>query len=352
MHRHLIVVAILLPLGSASAARAQSACSVEQGQVLIDQGRYKQAVNEFTCVIDAQPAAVQGYRGRIEAQLLLGFYSDALRDYARVTARVLPVDPGAAATILAGYDARLATDPHSVSALTGASFARWWLFDYAQATQLLSQLLTVRPNDVYGNLFRGSSRLLRGATNAGLSDLENALALAPQSPDVHFIAADAYTYGLADPQQAFIHATLALNGKLDTPRVHAILASSYLAFGDLAAAANHLKRHFDLVTTELVPAPSLAAGDSLEVTLAPGRAFEIPLPVIAGDTIAIDTRSNNYWDSIAVLLAPDGTPVSGSDDGDSYFAAFEWPAAQTATYRLRVTFFESVNSGVLRVTRK
>ena len=42
----------------------------------------------------------------------------------------------------------------------------------------------------------------------------------------------------------------------------------------------------------------------------------------------------------------------GADDAKGYFAAFEWPAAQTATYRLRVTFFEAINSGLLVVTRK
>ena len=348
----LIVVAALLVMGSASAARAQSACSAEAGQTLIDEGRYKQAVKEFTCVINVQPSDVEGYRGRIEAQLLLGLYSDAFRDYSRVTAVVLPVDPDAANTILAGYDARLAADPVSVSALTGASFARWWLFDYAGATHLLNQLLTLHPDDVYGNLFRGSSRLLRGATNAGIADLDHAIALAPENPHLHAIVADAYTYGLPDPQLAFIHATQALDGGLDTPRVHAILGASYNAFGDLAVAAVHIKRHFDLVTSELVPAPSMLAGNTRDVALAPGRAIEIPLTAMAGNQISIVTSSRDYWDTIAVLLAPDGTPVIGSDDARSYFAAFEYQATQSGIYRLRVTFFESVNSGVIRVTRK
>src|SRR4029450_11000590 len=111
--------------------------------------------------IEMQPTEVDVYRGRIEAQLLLGLYSDAIRDYGRVTAQVLPLHPDAASTILAGYGARLAAEPQSISALTGASFALWWDFQYARATQVLNQLLTVRPDDVYGNLFRGSRRLLR-----------------------------------------------------------------------------------------------------------------------------------------------------------------------------------------------
>jgi hypothetical protein len=52
-----------------------------------------------------------------------------------------------------------------------------------------------------------------------------------------------------------------------------------------------------------------------------------------------------------VLLAPDGTPVVGSDDFKFYYAGFDWVAQGTGTYRLQVTSFESVNTGVLVVTR-
>lgn len=350
--RHVAFATALLVLGPTSPARAQQACTVEGGQNEIDQGRYKAAVKEFSCVIEAQAAEVEGYRGRIEARLMLGLYSEAMRDYGRVAVSVLPVHPDAASTILAGYGARLTADPQSITALTGASFARWWLFDYAQATNLLNQLLSVRPDDAYGNLFRGSSRLLRGPANAGVADLERGIALAPGSPDVHWIAGDAYTYGLSNPQRAFAEATLALDGGLDTPRVHAILASSYVAFGDRLAAAVHIKRHFDLVTTEVVFAPPMLAGGSQAVAIAPGRVVEIPIPATVGETIAIATSSRDYFDTVAVLLAPDGTVVSGGDDDKGYFAAFEWPAAHTATYRLRVTFFEALNSGLLLVSRK
>src|SRR5262249_23313771 len=65
----------------------------EKGQRLINEGHYKAAVHVFTQLIEAQPTEVEGYRGRIEAQLLLGRYSDAVGDYARVTAYVEPAHP-------------------------------------------------------------------------------------------------------------------------------------------------------------------------------------------------------------------------------------------------------------------
>lgn len=350
----LVVLALMIALGGLvdGSAKAAERCTAEQGQLFIDEGRYEHAIREFTCVIDAQPTDVEGYRGRIEAELLLGRYSDAVRDYQRVIAFVLPVHPDAKNTILAGYAARLAIAPESIPALTGASAARWWFFDYASAIHVLNQLLVVRPNDPYGNLFRGSSRLLSGATKAkGIADLERAIALDPQNPHVRFIVADAYTYGLPDPERAFDEATLALNWGLDTPRIHAILATAYQTFGDQLAAAAHIKTHIDLVTTELLQAPPMAAGTSQALDLVPGRTYEIPVPANAGETISITTSSRDFYDTIMVLLAPDGTPVVGSDDANFYFAAFEYVAPIAGTYRLQVTSFESVNTGELVVTR-
>jgi tetratricopeptide (TPR) repeat protein len=349
-------VTALVPIEASNtsglAGSSMRPCTAEQGQRLIDQGHYQAAIREFTCVVQAQPTDAEGYRGRAEARLLLGRYSEALRDYTQVTAFVLPVHPDAEATISAGYAARLAAAPDDAAALTGASFARWYFFDYPHAIQLLNRLVDVRPDDVYGNLFRGSSRLLQGAARvAGVADLERALMRAPSSPDVRFIVADAYTYGLPDPQRAFDEASAALAWGLDTPRVHAILAAAYLAFGNDLAAATHIKRHIDLVTTQLVASTSITAGDSLVLDLVPGRTYEIPVSAVAGETIEIMTSSGDFVDSILVLLAPDGTLVLGSDDYANYFAGLVLVAPADATYRLRVTSFESVSTGALLVTR-
>jgi len=129
-----VLACAVLGIASATSAYAAPTCTAQQGQLLIDAGRYKQAVNEFTCVIVADPTGIEGYRGRIEAQLLLGQYSNAFRDYARVTAVVTPVHPDAESIILAGYAARLETAPDDITALVGASFARWAYFDYLGAS--------------------------------------------------------------------------------------------------------------------------------------------------------------------------------------------------------------------------
>ena len=346
-----LAVALLVPAAVAQGAGGPK-CTATQGQAFIDQGRFERAVREFTCLVEAQPTEVDGYRGRIEAQLLLGRYSDAFADFARVTAFVVPVHPDAVATMLSGYADRLAVAPNDIPALTGASFIRWCDFQYPQAINVLDVLLAVRPDDLYGTLFRGSSRVLKGLNKTqGLADLERAIALAPASPDVRYIAADAFTYGAGDLERAFEEASLALEGGLDTPRVHAILGAALNAFGDTEAAAAHIHRHIELATTELVAGPELGVGDTLELELVPGRAYAIPVAATEGETISVSTRSHDYWDSIAVLLAPDGSPVVGGDDEAGYHVAFDWVAEATGTYVLQVMFFEAVNTGVLVVTR-
>jgi tetratricopeptide (TPR) repeat protein len=347
-----LAAALLFTGRVADAPAAGPNCTAQEGQAFIDEARYDKAIQAFTCVIEADPTEAEGYRGRAEAELLLGRYADAMADYGRITAVVEPVHPGALQTILAAYGARLADAPDDVAALTGASFARWADFQYPQAIQVLNHLLDVRPEDPYGTLFRGSSRVLKGVTKAaGLADLDRAIELAPASPDVRWIVADAYTYGLPDPERAFAEASLALEWGLDTPRIHAILGSAYNAFGDQTSAASHIQRHIELVTTELVTSSPLATGASLRLGLVPGRTYEIPVPAVTGETISIATSSKDYWDTIAVLLAPDGTPLVGSDDENAYFADFDWTAEETGSYRLQVTFFESVNTGELLVAR-
>jgi len=295
---------------------------------------------------------VDGYRGRVEAELLMNRFSDAVLDYQRIMALVLPVHPDAKATILDGYAARLSATPNSVTALTGVMGARWWFFDYPNAIHYASDLLAIDPNNITGNTLRGSARMLSGSNRAsGAQDLENAIALDPTNAQIRFIVADAYTYGQPDPQRAFDEAMFALNAGVNTPRIHAILAVSYQAFGNPLSAAAETKTHIDLVTTEMVATSPLGAGSAASLPLVPGRSYEIPLAAMAGQSITIATSSPDFWDTIAVLIAPDGTPVAGADDTKKYFAGFGYTATITGVYKLQVTSFESVNTGILIVKR-
>jgi hypothetical protein len=349
----LVLAALLAPAPVFADGSPCAGATLGKGQQRIDQGRHSEAVQIYTCILDANPLALDAYRGRAEAELLLGRYSDAMRDYARVTAVVMPVDEDAAEKIVEGYEARLAKQPNDRAALTGAVFASWWTFDYPATLPLLDRLLAQSPDDLFGVLYRGSNRLFTGDVAGGVADFERALELAPASRDVRFIVADGYTYAHPDPTRAYAEASLALAWGLDTPRVHAILASSAFALGDDADGAYHVQQHIDLVATEVVSTAPLAAGGSIALDLVAGRVFEIPVAAVAGAPLSIRTTSPSgaIYDSIVVLEAPGGTPVVGNDDFIDYLAGFDWVVPASGTYTLRVTTFEGVSMGDLVVSR-
>lgn len=349
----LFMAALAAAVGFSHTAEAGpcTGASAAKGQQRIDQQRYAEAVAVFTCLVDANPSSHEGYRGRAEAELLRGNYSHAMRDYARITALVLPADPNATAKILGEYNDRLARQPNNIPALTGATFVHWWNFDYAATLPWLERILAQKPDDVFGVLYRGSNRLFTGDAG-GVADFERALQLAPTNAHAHFIVADGFTYAYPDPQRAQTEATYALTHGLDTPRVHAILAASAFALGDPATGAQHVQQHIDLVTTEVISAPPLATGQEQALDFVAGRTYEIPIVLAAGQSLSIrtDSPSGAIWDSILVLEGPDGTPVIGNDDFIYYFAGFDWVATQSGTFTLRVTTFEGVSAGDLVIT--
>jgi len=90
----------------------------------------------------------------------------------------------------------------------------------------------------------------------------------------------------------------------------------------------------------------------MSLDVVPGRTLEIPLVVSAGELVSVASSSKDYWDTILVLLDSNGVPVLGADDSVKYFAAFDWTTPANGIYRLRITFFEGVITGALKVTRK
>jgi hypothetical protein len=140
--RSIHVLAVLAALSSVLPARA-AACTAEEGQLLIEEGRYAAAIRVFGC-IDGAPTEVDGYRGRIEAEVLAGRFSDAVRDYARVTAK--------------------------------------WFFKYAAAIHLLRHLVELRPDDVSRVLPRFLSTTPTTSSSSANGSVWSSVARRPSTP--------------------------------------------------------------------------------------------------------------------------------------------------------------------------
>lgn len=327
---------------------------LDQGQQLIDKGKFEQAIPLFTQYIDQHPTEVDGYRGRIEAQLFLRRYSDCVRDYARITAKVMPVHPDAPEQIYSHYAARLQAKPNDVKAQLGLAFAHWWYFEYDVAIPMFDHVLVQDSNNRVAVAMRASSRLLSQLDpNGGLSDLRRALAMDATNPHLRFLAADAYTYGERDYAKAFYQASRAMLGGLDTPRLHAILAVCYANFGFDELAAEETLEHISMVTSENVRGGSLHAHQTKSWDMTPGQTIVMSIHLDAGEVldIATDGPTGTVWDTILVLLDPNGNPVASADDVIDYYAALDYTAPHAGDNKLLVTSFESVQSGTMTVSR-
>jgi hypothetical protein len=356
--RHALFACLLciLCLTPSLAIFARADCPADplaDGQALLASGDYAGARAAFTCAAEADPAAIDAYRGRIEAALLSGDYADAVGDDTAILIHVLPETPDAFDTLIADYQSELASDPENITLLSGLSFAQWWVSDYAAAVETLDHLLALEPDNRYANAFRGSARYFNEAYEDGDADFAHALELEPDNPHLYFVLADAYTYGAGDTESALEAALKANELGLDTPRLNMILATAYLAAGDEAKATEYFAQHIESATTEMVETDPLAVGETVTLEIVPGRSYTLPLDVAAGETLTIITDSpDGAVDSMLVLVAPDGSLVTANDDTVELNAGLERQIAEEGTYRLLLTSFEGAGTGQVIVTRE
>jgi hypothetical protein len=354
--RRLLLVSLLLTLGLVASLSAQSDdlgdCAVSPlPAASLLTGAAEVTPEATPCLTDSGTLDVTAYKGRIEAALMAGRYASALGEVTQMQRVVIPAIPDAFDQLLAAYEAQLAASPDDLIALIGYSFAQWWVSDYAGATATYDRLLGVLPDNAYATLFRGSSRLFDGDTDGGELDIARVLELAPNSPDAHFIAADALLYALGDVTRAGEQAALARDLGLVTPRVNAILATAAMADGDEALATQYFAEHIAGATTGYVDTEPLAAGGSLTLDFTPGVAFRVPLEVAAGETLTVLADSPDGVDTLAVLLGPEGALVTSNDDYTDLNAGIVRTLDAAGVYTLVLGTFEGAGTGSVTLQR-
>jgi tetratricopeptide (TPR) repeat protein len=353
----LILFCLLFALASCTPPAEEAACDPEAnhlaaGDAQLEDEEYGRAITAFTCAIEEDPLNVAAYRKRIEASLLSGGYSNALRDYTNINTRVAPNVPDAVDQILAHYQVALAGSPDNIALLTGHSFAQWQAYNMDATLADTAHILEIEPDNLYALTFHGSASFFNGDAETGQRDFARALELAPESADLHFILADGYLYGLGDLEHALEAATTAKELGLDTARVNAIIATVYFNQGDVAAAVPYFAQHIENATQETIAGDSLQAGNSITIHITPGQTYRFPVEVSAGETLAVTTTSPDEVDTIMVLRAADSSLVIGNDDAVDLNAGFEQEIADADTYTLLLSTFEGAGSGQIILSRQ
>lgn len=377
----LAAIVLLGIAGGAIGARGQAGCtadSLQTGQAALAAQNYAEAVEQFTCALQVDPASIVAHQGRINAALFTRQYGLAIADVNYL------MDNAAADfdMFLAAAVQEANFNPRSVPALTLRGFLYWASADDALALADFNTILQVEPSNGFALLFRGSSSQYLGDVLLASDDFADAVERDADNPHVYSVIGSTYAqtgeYDRAlqyldqalrrDPGHArahyFIGYVLLQRNQLDAaiasltraieldstqpdPYYDRGLAygrqQNYLAalsdldralalnpgfrlalvargrihdlMGDDAAALADYTRYIDLNTLRRVNAEPLFPDLPVTLTMEDGILYRLPLQAAAGQVVTITAESpNDLADPLLLLLDPSGVPVAANDD--------------------------------------
>ncbi|MEM7056511.1 MAG: tetratricopeptide repeat protein [Pseudomonadota bacterium] len=171
--------------------RAEAQVRTNLGVALYDLTRYREAVDEYSAAVQAEPGLIAAYLNRARANEKLGLLREAVADYAEV----LRLDPNSAdayvgrgAMLLSNGDPARAVgdlnraitlEPGWISPYFNRGLAYLQLRDYGRSELDFSTVISRNSQDAGAFLNRGRARAALG-NQAAASDFDQALALAPE----------------------------------------------------------------------------------------------------------------------------------------------------------------------------
>lgn len=171
--------------------RAEAQVRTNLGVALYELTRYREAVDEYSAAVQAEPGFVVAYLNRARANEKLKLLREAVADYGEV----LRLDPSAAdayvgrgamllsngdpARAVADLNQAIALEPDWVSPYFNRGLAYLRLGDYGRSELDFSTVISRNPQDAGAHLNRGRARAALGNSGA-LADFDQAVALSPE----------------------------------------------------------------------------------------------------------------------------------------------------------------------------
>ena len=177
--------------GSGSNGSTSAASALASGQGNYDAGKYKEAVDAFTKVIEADPNSAAAYAGRGSAKRALNDNAGAMADITRA----LELDPNNAeayrgrsmvkrnqkdfAGALADANRCVQLAPNNYRAFLTRGLAKYGLNDLRGALTDYSRAIELRSEYPQSYFYRGQTKEKLGDSSGAIADYEKALALNP-----------------------------------------------------------------------------------------------------------------------------------------------------------------------------
>ncbi len=323
-----------------------TANEMAKGQQSLQTADYETALAAFTCAIEADSTQYQPFLGRIQANLLAGYYVNALEDYLFVRARIYhPPNHSLFRDMIAPYNEDLKAAPDDKEQLTMRSFMYWCDLDNFKALKDLNHLLEVDPQNVYGNLLQGAIYVAIGSLDKASEDFSRALEQDSENPQLLFLIAYVYgSYGQDNhDKKAFEQTTDYLNQAVelgfDDPLRYRLQAFIDTGIGTPEQAAADYLKHMNAVSPEIIELGGLTVDEASSFSIAPHQTYQFTLEAQAGHQLFISARGIPHTlDTFIVLLDPHGNPVTSNDDVDTPDSLIDgYQVSESGTYTLLVS---------------
>lgn len=313
---------------------------LDEGLAALQSGRFQDAVDLGTTVLNSNPEETQALILRGLAYSQLSRLSLAIDDFTRAIALEpwafdyhilrgnLFFQQGEPNEALSDYDRAIAIYPLALQAFVNR----------AQVNYTLGE---ANAGDVSDSIARGIEASANNNPSQALRFFDNAIQNATD-PEIEAVAR--YNRALVnlntgndDDALADFAATLEVD-----PDLHNVFLARgilYREAGDIVAAGQDFEERINLLGQEFLD-ESAALGDVLELEMAYRRVYRITFDGSAGDvvTITADDTDQTIIDPLISLLDPSGEAIAGDDDFgsnlSSEIADFELPTDGTYTLLL------------------
>lgn len=313
--------------------------------------QFEMAAADAARVVELAPANYFGYLYSATANQFAGNTANVAADFARAV-ELAPDNEDVYFAMARAY--RLTDELELAAGVIDQGLARLpeaaWLYaergyllgdqgDLAGAVEQFSRAVELLPENAELVEERGVLYHDLGQVDLAIADYTRSIELLP----LHLAAYDNRQFAYIDAgdfESALADATTLIELNPEDPEHYLDRGYTYELMGDAAAAAPDYLQWVEGYMVEQIDGEPLAAGATVTLAMVDGRAYRLPFEASAGQTFDITAQAVEVdtVDTVLLVLSPDGTPLTVSDDNqsdanftDSTISGFSAPAAGTYT---------------------
>jgi tetratricopeptide (TPR) repeat protein len=232
-----------------------------RGSTKLDLKKYSEAIPDFTKAIELDPKDASAYVNRGVAKAKQGKYSEAIADYTKAIALdpkdasvyvnrgLAKAEQGKYSEAIADYTKAIALDPKTPKAYLGRGVAKAVLKRFSEAVLDFTKLVELHPKNAFPYFLRGFAKLELKKYSEAIADFTKAIELDPNDAQAYMGRGDANN-ALKNYSEAIADCTKAIELDPKLAETYRIRGKAYQAIGKTEEAKADFAKAEELKITE------------------------------------------------------------------------------------------------------